>query len=149
MREKSFKYWSGVSGLAGVEFALVAPVLIFILIGVVDFGMYMNMSLKMEIVARSAAQYVLQGGDINLIEEDIILPSNLNVAAGEVDSDVAYVCECADGVEVACDATCDDDDYLRRFINVSLQKNHEALISYPGLSDNINLQGHVRLQANE
>ena len=150
MKTKLNRYGNNISGLAGVEFALIAPILIFILIAVADFGMYMNMSLKMENVARSAAQYVLQGGDIEQVEEDVIMAGNLNVSADEIDTAVAYVCECGDGEAVECDETCDAaDDYLRRFIDVNLTVQHQAMINWPGIADHLTLQGHVRLQANE
>ena len=49
------------SGVAATEFALIAPVFLLLLIGVIDYGVYMNNVMHLENTARSAAQYVVQG----------------------------------------------------------------------------------------
>lgn len=150
MINKNRVFQKDISGVAAVEFALIAPVLIFILIGIVDFGMYINMALKVENVTRAAAEYLLAGGDEADLENDIILPSNLGSTAGEVIPVVEYSCECVNGAAVACGGTCVAvGDYVRRFLDVSMEINYETVIPYPGLVDNLTLQGNVRLQANQ
>ncbi|MCB1556674.1 MAG: pilus assembly protein [Alphaproteobacteria bacterium] len=62
-------------GVAATEFALIAPVFALFLAGVFDYGMYINTNMRMENTARSAAEYVIQGGDSGLISDDVITQS--------------------------------------------------------------------------
>ena len=50
-------------GVAAVEFALIAPILLILLIGVFDFGMFINTQMRLENLSRSIAEYIIQGGE--------------------------------------------------------------------------------------
>ena len=54
-------------GAAAVEFALVLPILLVILLGILDFGLYYYNDLQLTHAARDAARYVSVGnvGDAN------------------------------------------------------------------------------------
>lgn len=139
------------TGIAAVEFALLAPVLVVLFIGIFDFGMYLNSAMKLENTARAAAEYVRQGGDINNIEDDVIAPSNLNLTAEQMESvevTAEYVCECNEGEGVDCAGSCGPDDYMRRYLEVSLDMSYQPSFPYPGLPDDMDLGGFVRLQIN-
>ena len=49
-------------GAALVEFALVLPILLVILLGIVDFGLYFYNDLQLTHAARDAARYLTVGG---------------------------------------------------------------------------------------
>ena len=66
-------YINNQEGVAATEFALLAPILMILMLGIFDYGMFMNAQMKLESTARAAAQYVVLGGDPELIEEEIIL----------------------------------------------------------------------------
>ncbi len=51
-------------GAAAVEFALVLPLLLIILVGIIDFGLYFYNDLQLTHVARDAARY-LSVGDVD------------------------------------------------------------------------------------
>jgi Flp pilus assembly protein TadG len=51
-------------GAAAVEFALVLPILLVILLGIIDFGLYFYNDLQLTHVARDAARY-LSVGDVD------------------------------------------------------------------------------------
>lgn len=57
-------------GAAAVEFALVLPILIVILLGILDFGLYYYNDLQLTHVARDAARYLSVGKDdaVNVAE---------------------------------------------------------------------------------
>ncbi len=143
-------YGQSESGVAAVEFALIAPFLALLLIGIVDFGLYLNKRMQIEDTARAAAQYVAQGGSADSVQDDVLLISPV-VSEDPDDPTLAMemetMCECADGVEVSCDTgTCDSGDYVRHFYTVSIQKEYQTLFSYPGVPENLTLRGHARLQ---
>jgi Flp pilus assembly protein TadG len=69
-------------GAAAVEFALVLPILLVIIFGIIDFGLYFYNDLQLTHVARDAARYlsvsdetnanaVIDGGDDNLVSASI------------------------------------------------------------------------------
>lgn len=142
-------FFKNQSGVAATEFALLAPVLIFMLIAMYDYGMYMNTSMKLENTSMAAAQYLIQGGDEALITNDIILAGNLNLTEDTIDSvdvDVDYFYECDDGISVEEGSDCGEDDYLREYVQVKVSMAYETILPYPGIADTINLFGKVRLQ---
>lgn len=142
-----------VDGVAAVEFALIAPALILLILGMFDFGMYMNTTMKLENTARAAAEYLHQGGDPDNLEDDIIMDSSLDLTDETRDTVTVtneYVCACGDDVEIDCDDTCeedvDGDSYRRRYLEVTLNMDYEPMFPYPGLPQTMVLGGFVRLQ---
>lgn len=139
-------------GVAATEFALMAPALIVIFLGIFDFGLYLNTTMKLENTARAAAEYVLQGGDEDDIEDNVIMASSLNLTddtRDSVDYELSYSCMCSDGETLACTESCETDgDYMRRYVEVTMGMDYEPLIPFPGLLESIRLAGNVRLQVN-
>src|SRR5688572_7569932 len=94
-------------GVAAVEFAFIAPILIFLMLGLVDFGFYINASMQMESAARASAEYVLKGGEQDSIQEDIIDQTVFGLNSEKINSielESELTCECRDGEEVSCDS---------------------------------------------
>ncbi|MEC8664278.1 MAG: TadE family protein [Pseudomonadota bacterium] len=142
-------YINNQEGVAATEFALLAPILMILMLGIFDYGMFMNAQMKLESTARAAAQYVVLGGDPELIEEEIILQSSLNVSADTMDSldiDKSYTYECADGIDIGEGSECDDGDYLREFFEITISMDYEPIFGFPGVPDEITIAGNVRLQ---
>jgi len=138
-------------GVAATEFALMTPPLLFMLIGIFDYGTYINRTMKLENTAFSAAQYVRAGGLEENLRDDILLESNLGLTVGNIDSvtlTVDYTFECADAVSTAAGTDCGEGDYLRQFVEVTLSETLSTLIPYPGLSDELTITESVRLQNN-
>lgn len=136
-------------GVAATEFALIAPVLLIIMLGIFDYGMFLNAQMKLESTARAAAQYVILGGDPDLIEQEIILQSSLNVSEDTLDSvdvEKSYTYECSDGLSVGEGSECDDGDYLREFFEITISMDYEPIFGAPGVPDSITIAGNVRLQ---
>ncbi len=132
-----------------------APILLLLLIGLYDFGTFMNKKMRLENTARAAAEYVNQGGDVDDLEDDIILLANFNVSDASMetlDLQTAFVCECSGGAVVDCDdGTCqadedDTDTYMRQYFLVDLNMTVDTVFPYPGLPDRLPLSGSARLQ---
>lgn len=64
-------------GAAAVEFALVLPILVVMLLGIIDFGLYFYNDLQLTHVARDAARY-LSVGDVDAANATI---SNANLVS--------------------------------------------------------------------
>jgi Flp pilus assembly protein TadG len=145
------KFRKDEKGVAATEFALIAPVLVFLLLGIADYCLYMNTVIRLELATRGAAQYMLNGGNPDNIVEDIIIPSNLGVTAANADDVLVrqdVVCRCTDGTEISCDTSCGAGDYQRHFIEVELTVNFTApFLPYVGVYQTMPLQSYVTLQS--
>lgn len=142
-------------GVAAVEFALIAPTLLLLLIGMYDFGNFLNKQMRLENAARAAAEYVNQGGSVDDLETDIVQLANFDVddaSLTTLDLQTEFVCECSGGEVIDCDTeTCtaddtDTDTYIRRYFNVNMNMTVNTLFPYPGLPDNVPLSGTARIQ---
>jgi Flp pilus assembly protein TadG len=65
----------GQRGAAAVEFALVLPILLVILLGIIDFGLYFYNDLQLTHVARDAARYL----SVGLVDEAEDVVANAHV----------------------------------------------------------------------
>ncbi len=110
------------SGVAAMEFGLVAPILFFGLLSTVDLGMAINERMEVNHVLRAGAEAA-----INKSDEDTVLAvmaataaQNMTVNIGDDDNQGAYgalsltvnqYCACPDAteVEVACTTICPGD----------------------------------------
>lgn len=142
----NISFFKSESGVAAVEFSLVAPILIFLMIGLMDMGIYIRDRMKLEQISRAAVDYVMQGG----LEENIttdILNYYDQAHADQYTISTERVCTCSDGVAQTCDAvSCDSGDYSRQFFQVNIDRTFQTTFPYPGISDEISLKGHSRMR---
>jgi hypothetical protein len=146
-------FFRNESGVAAVEFALIAPVFLLLMAGILDYGLMINYQMKLQDLSRTAAQYVVQGGSDADVMEDIIETSDFyqdSVAKGQdIILSTDTECECGNGVSMSCALSCPSDgDYLRSFYIVTLTSTYQTLFPYPGLDDSITVNGYSRLQYN-
>ena len=94
----------GHSGIAALELALAAPILILLAVGAYDLGNDIQTSLRLERAVRAGAQYAAADtSDLGAVQRVVI---SAWPALTERDVPLPTVsCECA-GVVVACTATC-------------------------------------------
>jgi Flp pilus assembly protein TadG len=138
-------------GIAAIEFALIVPMLIMILIGVVDYGMFINQKMKLQDLARTATQYVVQGGSDANVMADIIQTSDFYKAAAAKGQVITVatetLCECANAVAVSCTGTCTGSgNYVRHFYSATLSGTYKPLFVYPGIGSDLKLTGYSRMQ---
>ncbi|MDH5722031.1 MAG: pilus assembly protein [Alphaproteobacteria bacterium] len=137
-------YLLNTKGASAVEFALLAPILITLLVGTIDYGYYIVQRMELQSVATSVAEYVM------IKQND----DNLVTVAGEVYSgnplDItvtsSYQCQCEGGAPAACPLSCPGDDYQRRYVVVTVSQMHNILFPYPGFDSSVNLQSTARMR---
>ncbi|MGB0720701.1 MAG: TadE/TadG family type IV pilus assembly protein [Bdellovibrionales bacterium] len=138
------RYVADCVGASAVEFALMAPILIFILIGTVDAGRYVHQRMQMTNAAHTTASYVAQAGD------DANAQTVASESYGGDFDDIAVVsefeCECSDGEALACPVACGADDFQRRFVRVAASGTFSPVFPYPVLSEGLTLQSSVRMR---
>jgi Flp pilus assembly protein TadG len=152
MRQGRRRYAEETSGIAIVEFALIVPVLLVMLAGVVDYGSYIHERMMLEELSRNAVQYIVQGGAEADVMNNVIAPSNAYVRAQAEGRVITYAaeqkCECANGAPVACGTGCvAEDDYERKFWEVTVTTVYQPIFPYPGVSEaGLSLTGYSRLR---
>lgn len=144
------------SGSSAVEFAFIAPVLMLLCVGLMDFGMVIYEKMRLENMAHASVDYLINGGSDDGVRTDIIAAyanggtrSETGYQADDVGVDINLQCECNSGESVNCslsDQCSADGGYRRRFYSVSVTKAHETFLPYLAIPQRFNLQGDARLQ---
>lgn len=121
-----YKFARDQRGVSAVEFALVVPVLLICLVGVVDMGNVVFKRADMESALRSGVQYFMNGGDDLAKAEEVVNESWTTKPEG-----VTIVAErfCLCGTVVhACNALCDDDTYPMSFNRLRATATFEGVL---------------------
>lgn len=95
---------------------MIAPVMVLILLGVVDFSMAAFHRMELESAARSGAQFaLLNPTDTTLIQSTVITSSSLNDT--DLSVTITEFCECSDGSTVSCSIGCASGN-MREYMNI-------------------------------
>lgn len=60
-RPSARDFWQSESGLSALEFALIAPVMLVALLGIINVSNYVSMFLQLRAASNTAAGFVMQG----------------------------------------------------------------------------------------
>lgn len=115
-----------------VNFALIAPVMLMLLMAMFDYGAAFFDTMALQSAARAAAQYgMADPSDTAGIAAVATSATNLNADDLTVTSSTS--CGCANGTAVACGVTppCPDGSFKRTFVNVSVSKPHTPILPFP------------------
>jgi Flp pilus assembly protein TadG len=90
------------AGNTAVEFALLLPVLVLLIAGLVDFGRAYFTKMELENAARAGGQYgILHGaGDLDTIKS--IVRDATDIPSADLTVNAATFCACPDGTVQAC-----------------------------------------------
>ncbi len=140
------KFLGNDEGVAAIEFALIVPLLAVILMGMVDYSMYLTKALALQQLAEKADLYVIEGGSTSNVGADIIQQDSLYTTAPSVAYTTATDCECADGTYVSCSGTCADNRVMSSFLSTTITGTDTPLLPWPGLPASITLKGYARME---
>lgn len=143
--------FSGLSkdrrGTSVIEFALVAPMLAMIAMGISDIALGLTRKYQLEQASYRALELVTVGslqGDYSYVE-----PEAMEAAGVPADNvDVVAWLEC-NGTRQAFDTTCTEAQQTERFMQVTIRDNYEPLFPYGPLAEAFaaNADGAVPLTA--
>ena len=154
MRKILYRFWKDTSGVAMVEYALIVPILCVLLVGVTDYGMFIREKMELDDLARDSVQYVLQGGDYNNIQAEVIAKSDIYNRVDQNELTVTVTppsqsCECNSGASVSCSSgSCPSGDYKRGFVNVTISATYRPIVAWPGIASNMAMSGTAKMQYN-
>lgn len=120
---------SSQDGVAAVEFALIAPVLFIMLLGILDYAMAIFNKMELEAAVRAGAQYALVK-DSSSADITTVVTNSTNLTVANINVTTAEFCECSDGSPVACDGICAV-SYVRSYTTVTANYIH-TWIFLPG-----------------
>jgi Flp pilus assembly protein TadG len=132
------------SGNTLVELAVVAPFIVAITLGVIDFGRGAQTSMSLRSAARVGAEYVSRTGDLANVGGIVADAANLDAATLVVTPNM--FCECNGGVGATCGTNCADGTAAKRFVSITAAQNFSTLVPYPMVSNPMHLSGRAILR---
>ena len=126
-------------GNAALEMALIAPALVFMLVGVGDFGMAAYRKMQVQHAAQAGAEYaILHGFDAASITTAVTGATAFNGVTATPAP--AQSCGCASGTTVAaatCGSTCASGLAAGVYVTVSSQGSYTTILPYPGMPSSL------------
>lgn len=135
-------------GNVSVEFALVLPFLLLLVMGAFDFGRGFTEKLRLNSAARAGAQYALE--KYNKVEDTAGVIQSARNDAEDVNNALTvtprYYCACLTGGEIACGTSCSGGEVPMRYIEVDVSGPFQLMFDYPMTTGTMTLQGHAELR---
>ena len=144
MRKFIQKYITRNDGASAIEFALLAPLLVFMLVATLDFGIFIKQKMMLQSMVSTTADYAMRTQSDDGLET--VAEHAYSGNFEKITLSLDFECECSDGVAQVCPSACGLNDYQRRFIRVEAEGIFEPIFPYPGIPENINIQSSARMR---
>lgn len=139
-------------GIAIVEFAILVPALMMLLIGLIEMGRFAYYSIIVANAARAGAQYGAQ----NLVTaadstgmKQAALNDGQNISGLTVPTPPSYSCQCADGTASTCEATDCSSSHRLTYVQVDTRGTYSSLFNYPGLPSTFTVNSQAIMQVGQ
>ncbi len=145
-------------GNAAVEFAIIAPVLLGLLVPVADFGIYIYDQMQLNLAAQAGMEYAARNGWVpaGIQQAAINASPTLKLTAQNVNS--SEFCGCPSGNTIA-QQNCNDPNtgqqahcgnnaanpLVGTYVNVTTTFQYNTLFHYPGIPDSQTLSSGTNL----
>ena len=130
-------------GATVIEFALLLPVLLLMVVGAIDFGTFIHQKMQLQSAARAGAQFAAQSdatiSDTAGIALAVAGASELDFTG--VTTTTTQFCSCSDGIESApdgtgiCTGTCAGGELPGLYVRVNVAGQFTPLFPIRGISD--------------
>lgn len=139
-------------GMAIVEFAILVPALMMLLIGLVEMGRFAYYSIIVANAARAGAQYGAQSlataADFNGMKQ-AALTDGQNISGLTVPTLPSNFCQCADGSASTCEATDCSSSHRLTYVQVDTRGTYSSLFNYPGLPSTFTVNSQAIMQVGQ
>jgi Flp pilus assembly protein TadG len=146
----------GSDGSVIVEFALAAPILVTLVLGIADFGMLAARTAALEGATRVGAEYARNNSTcqditastcISGIKSAMQSTGNFSPAL-TYPSDPSPSCECDDGTSITCGTTCVGAGKTpnRVLVTVTASQTYTPILPWPGIPTSITASTEMRIQ---
>jgi len=143
-------------GASLVEFALVLPFLLLLLLGVIDLGRAYYLSIEVCNAAYAGALYGTQNPTDTTGMKAAALADvpDLSTGSNAMTPNAYAGCECTDGSSATtpCPATppsCPSPAFLVNYVQVTTSYNYKALFPWPGVPSPLSLRGSAWLRVGQ
>ncbi|HEX5413976.1 MAG TPA: TadE/TadG family type IV pilus assembly protein [Terriglobia bacterium] len=138
------------SGQAAVELAVILPVAISLLIGIVEIGRYANESIMVSHAARAGVQYAAQNR-VTASSDAAIIQAAKNDAPTLTTMTVTpnHFCTCADGTSSTCQGTDCSGSRIIEYVKVDTRTNMKSMFSYPGFPESFVVKGEKIMRVSQ
>ncbi len=133
-------------GSSLVELALVMPMLVFLMVGAIDFGQAYYVSIEVTSAAEAGASYgVINPTDTAGMASAATLDA---VDVPAMAASATWGCECSDGTNatVNCSSVPACTANLIDYVDVNTSVTFQPMLTYPGIPSNLALNGHSRMR---
>ena len=138
------------SGVAAVEFGIIVPILVLMVVATVDLGKGFYFKMQVEDAAQAGAAWAVKNGfNANAISNAVT--SAVSAPAISVSPAPVQFCGCASGSSIStvtCGTTCSGGALAGTYTTVSAQMTYNTILPYGFFPStyNFSLQSTVRLQ---
>lgn len=134
MNALSRRLREGRRGSAAVEFAIIAPLLVLLAVGIYDYAMALSQRTQVENAARAGAAYVTaRGWDVAGISQAVTGATN-NAGISALPAPTQF-CGCGDAaagvVAAACGSPCSGGDVARTYVSVGASATYRVSLPLP------------------
>jgi Flp pilus assembly protein TadG len=138
------------SGQAIIELAIILPVAVSLLIGIMEIGRYANESIMVSHAARAGVQYGAQNR-VTASSDAAIIQAAQNDAPTLTTMTVtpSHFCTCADGTSSTCQGTDCSGSRIIEYVKVDTQTQMESMFAYPGFPTSFTVKGEKIMRVSQ
>ena len=115
---------------AAVEMALIAPVLLYLVFGTVDYALYVMDNMRVAKGVASAVQFAMYNNQNDDGVRQVAYTAS-KFTSSQASVAIQHFCECPTSGSIACDASCPNDNHMKIFVSVAMQYTYTPTIPYP------------------
>jgi Flp pilus assembly pilin Flp len=137
-------------GIAAVELALLSPILVVLLIGLVDVGRVMQRYTTLQHAVRAGADFAVaigvMPGTVAQVRDAVLRVAPAD-PSGTRTVEASMRCECA-GAAAGCGALCEDGRAPWAYVTVALSETLQPIVPYPYFGDALPVSSAVTVRVN-
>jgi Flp pilus assembly protein TadG len=136
------RFLASEGGASAVEFGLIAGLLCFLLVGLIDFGMGYWEKIQVGNAARAGVQYAIaKGWDQTGISTAVTSATGLSsISASPAPTQACGCPSASSGIAAAsCGSNCTGGGTAGTYVTVSASATYSTLLSYPGIASSFAL----------
>jgi len=132
------------AGQSILEFAILTPVVLLLLVGAIEIGRLAYLSILVNNAAHAGVQYGAQSlatASDNTGMQNAALNDGQNIAG--LTTTASHYCTCADGSSSSCQATDCSGSHRLVYVQVNTTGQFQSLFAYPGLPASYTVSGQA------